>query len=292
MQRLPYLSKLLIIVLLLITPMLLLAQHTWEKDDRVLAEWANKAWYPGKIGPSCSDGYQILYDDGDTKCAATHEIVADEVPSGGDIKVGSLVLAVWGSALYPAKVTKIEEASYSIVYYDGYKQILTLDKLRILTGGAAELNDFTVSVDESATGSESGSVTSSDEAETPISEDITIWRGGSSWATVETDGSIWIQGSHVGTFENDGDVWVGSSSAGDVEKDGNIWFGSDYVGDIESNGYLWRGGSRIAEIEEDGDIYLEGSWWGEADPFSGSIVEMRTVAAVLAFFAEEFGFYK
>ena len=279
---------------LAVTPIILIAQQVWEADERVLAEWANKAWYPGKIGSKCKDGYQILYDDGDTKCAAPHEITAEEVPTIDDLAVGTLVLAAWGSAFYPAKVTKIDGSTYNVEYYDGYKQARSLDELRKLAGDAAGQNDFTASAEETSADGETESETTADttDVEADIGEDITIWHGGSRWATIETDGDIWIQGSHVGTYETDGDVWVGSSSDGDVEADGDIWVGSDYVGDIEGNGYLWRGGSKIAEIEEDGDIYLEGSWWGEADPFGGSYVEMRAVAAVLVFFSEDFGFYE
>ncbi len=285
-------SKALLISFLLLLPLQLSAQQSYREGDRVLAEWSNKDFYPGKIGSSCSDGYQVLYDDGDAKCAPLNEIMADIEPAAADITVGSLVLAAWGSAFYPAKVASIVGGEYNVEYYDGYKQARALGELRIFAGAAAEENDFALSGGGSeSTGSSSGSSSASETVVTDVlSEEITIWRGGSAWATIETDGDIWVGSSRTGSFEKDGDVWVGSSSAGDVESDGDIWFGSNDAGDIESDGDLWRGGSRIAEIESDGDIYLGGSRWGEADPFSGSFDELRAVAAVLVFFATEFGF--
>lgn len=268
------------------------AQESFSEGDRVLAEWSNKDWYPGKIGSSCSDGYQILYDDGDTKCAGLNEITVEIEPSAGDIAIGSLVLASWGSAFYPAKVASIDGEEYHVEYYDGYKQARTLGQLRLFVGAGAVENEFVLSSGGTDTGlSISDSSSESESADSGVlSEQITIWRGGSAWATIETNGDIWIGSSRAGTFEKDGDVWVGSSSAGDVESDGDIWFGSSDAGDIETDGDLWRGGSRIGEIESDGDIYLGGSRWGEADPFGGSFDELRAVAAVLVFFAVEFGF--
>lgn len=264
----------------------LFGQQSRESGDRVLAEWANKAWYEGEIDSPCEGGYQILYDDGDTKCAEPNEIVSDEVPPVSDLEIGTLVLASWSSAFYPAKITGIKGSTFSIVYYDGYEEVRSIDQLRSISGAAAKLNDFVLEVSDTSSDSGSGSTDST----TVVDSDIEIWWSGSRWATIETDGDIWIGGSRVGTFESDGDVWVGSSSAGDVESDGDIWVGSNDIGDIEANGDIWLRGSRIGEIEPDGDIYLGGSWWGEADPFDGSFKSLRAVAAVLAFFAEDFGF--
>ena len=284
----------LIVLFLTLLPLQIGAQESYSEGDRILAEWSNKDWYLGKIGSSCSDGYQILYDDGDTKCATLNEITPDIEPAAADITIGSLILASWGSAYYPAKVTRIDGAEYSVEYYEGYKQSRTLAQLRLFVGAGAAENDFALSDEDARSGgtaSDSGSAGDTEDSGV-LSEDITIWRGGSAWATIEIDGDIWVGSSRAGTFEKDGDVWVGSSSAGDVEGDGDIWFGSSDVGDIESDGDLWRGGSRIGEIESDGDIYLGGSRWGEADPFGGSFDELRAVAAVLVFFASEFGFFE
>lgn len=281
------LSQFILISCMVVTTTQLIAQQSWEKDDRVLAEWANKAWYKGKIESDCDEGYQILYDDGDTKCCAVYEIITDEIPAATAVEVGTLVLAQWANAYYPAKVTGINGSAYSVVYFDSYKNTLELGQLRILSGEAAKRNDFTV---DSSTGSESGKASS--EAAMVLNQEMDIWRGSSSWATIETDGDIWIGSSHVGSIESDGDVWISGSNVGEIEEDGDIWFGGSNAGEIESDGDLWRGGSRIAEIESDGDIYLESSWWGEADPFIGEPQEMRVVAAVLAFFAVEFGFFE
>ncbi len=288
MKRIRILSSPVVLALLMVfAASRIAAEQAWRKDDRVLAEWANSAWYPGKIASPCDGGFTVLYDDGDTKCVPLTGIVADEAPAAGDIEVGTLVLAQWGSAFYPAKVTGIDGSEYGVGYFDGDTGTLELGQLRLLTGRIAELNDFTA-----GTSSTSGSPAASAGAELIIAEDIEIWRGGSKWATIETDGDIWRGGTKVGQFESDGDIWIGGNNEGEVEPDGDIWFGSDSVGEIESNGNLWRGSSRIAAIEADGTIYLGGSWWGEADPFGGAPEEMRIVAAVLAFFAEEFGFYQ
>ena len=295
MHRIPKTLQLSILVLLLIfTAFQIAAQQTWRVDDRVLAEWANSAWYAGKIASSCDDGYQVLYDDGDTKCAAVHEIIADDAPDSNDVEVGTLVLAAWGSAYYPAKVTTIDGSEYSVEYFDGDEGTLDLGQLRVLTGAIARKNDFNPSADTGGSSSESGpgSESGSTDSEMVLSEEMQIWRGGARWATIEINGNIWIGGSRVGEIESDGEVWIGGSNDGEIESDGDIWFRGSDAGDIESNGKLWRGGSRIAEIEPDGDIYLNGSWWGEAEPFNGSYEELRVIAATLAFFSVDFGFYE
>lgn len=266
----------------------------WEPGDRVVAEWSGRAWYLGTIDSECEGGYLVIYDDGDTKCAEPHELTPDEMLQSGDIEVGTLMLASWASAFYPAKITSIRDSGYGIVFYDGYVDNRELEQLRVLSGSVAKRNDFVMDSTGVASDSSSdeGQTTSSSGGDLLLAQDIEIWRGGSLWATIESNGKIWIGGSNVGEFESDGEVWVGSSSAGEIESDGDIWFGSSDVGDIEENGRLWLGGSRIAEIDSGGDIYLEGSWWGEVDPFEGSKAELRAVAAVLAFFAAEFGFYE
>ncbi len=234
-----------------------MADESWQENDRVLAEWENNAWYTGRIASSCNDGFRVLYDDGDTKCANLFEIVANDVPAAIEVEVGTLVLAQWGSAFYPAKVAEIEGSEYYVDYFDGDSATLELSQIRVLTGDIAKRNDFSGTV-SSAAGS--GSEASSSPEEKVLDDEIEIWQGGSRWATIETAGTIWIDSSSVGEIESDGD--------------------------------LWRSGSRIAEIESNGDIYLGGSSWGEAYPFGGTPQELRVVAAVLVFFAEDFGFYE
>ena len=86
--------------------------------------------------------------------------------------------------------------------------------------------------------------------------DIEIRKGGSSWARVENDGTVRINGSSVGKVESDGTIRKSGSS----------------IGTVESGGTIRKGGSS----------------WGSASSCCGDHGSKRTVAAVLAFFSDDF----
>lgn len=116
--------------------------------------------------------------------------------------------------------------------------------------------------------------------------DIEVRRGGSSWARVENDGTVRINGSSVGKIESDGTVRKNGSSIGRVENDGTIRRDGSSVGRVENDGTMRRRGSSIGRIESDGTIRKDGSSWGSASSCCGDFGSKRTVAAVLAFFAD------
>ena len=80
----------------------------------------------------------------------------------------------------------------------------------------------------------------------------------------------------------------GGSKVGEVETNGTIRKGGSKIGEIESNGTLRKGGSKIGEIESGGTIRKNGSHWGSASNCCGSHGGKRAVAAVLAFFSDDF----
>ena len=56
-------------------------------------------------------------------------------------------------------------------------------------------------------------------ASTAAHADITIYKGGSRWAEIESDGDVFIGGSRKGEIEDDGDIYVGGSrKGGDRER--------------------------------------------------------------------------
>lgn len=250
-------------------------QTVLEAGTIVFAEWATNAWYHGKVESTCEDGYQILYDDGDRKCCAPEAVVVDRVPTADEVSVGARVLAQWGTGrFYPGAIASVSDAGYAVNYDDGDRATVRLDQIRLRAPVASA-----TAGDESST-----------ESTGTVERDIDVWKGGSVWAEIVTDGRLWIDGWREGEITSGGSVYRDGSKVGEVEPNGKIWIGGSREGEVESNGRLWRGGSRVGSIESDGTIYLDGSIWGEADPFGGTYQEIRVVAAILAFFAPEFGF--
>lgn len=256
------------------------------KGTPVFAEWVPNSWYHGEIGSTCSGGYQVLFDDGDTKCCTLEEIAVDKVPSAAEAKVGTAVLAEWSNGkYYPGVIASAGGGKYKINYDDGDTGIVSLSQLRI---------KIVQTQTQTSPAAESGaaSAATSETASSPkvVSRDMEIWYNGSSWGDITTDGKIWIENSRIGEIEANGKVWKNGSKVGEIEEDGDIWIEGSKDVQIEKDGDLWFNGSKTVEIESDGDVWYEGSKLWEVDPFDGSYGDMRVIAAVLVFFAPEFGF--
>jgi hypothetical protein len=116
------------------------------------------------------------------------------------------------------------------------------------------------------------------------SADVTIYRGTSRWAALESDGDVYVGSSKVGEIESDGDVYLGSSKIGEIQSDGDIYRGSSKIGEIQSDGDVYLGSSKVGEIESDGDIYVGSSQWGNARSCCRDAALRRQLAAVLVLF--------
>ncbi len=261
------------------------------KGTAVFAEWSSNNWYHGKIASTCADGYQVLFDDGDTKCCSLKEIALDKVPSAAEVKANTPVLAEWSNgSYYPGVIASFKGGKYKIDYDDGDTAVVSLSQLRIRTVAPLALADPPAKT-EKATNNESDKPP---EAASPlpkvVSQEMEIWYDGSSWAEIMTSGKIWIDGSRIGEIETNGKVWKDGSKVGEIEADGDIWIDGSKDARIEKDGDLWFNGSRVVEFESDGDIWYEGSKLWEVAPFDGGYEDMRVIAAILIFFAPEFAY--
>jgi len=119
---------------------------------------------------------------------------------------------------------------------------------------------------------------------------LTISHDGSRWAELEANGRLRVDGSYTGEFTlPEGTVRKDGSIKGCVEPDGTIRIDGSIAGEIEENGTLRRGGSAVGEIAAGGTIYRDGSVWGEVEPGGAGFDSLRAAAAVLVFFAPDFG---
>ena len=111
----------------------LFADRTLADGTVVWAEWEDDAWYHGTIASTCDGGYQINYDDGDTKCCSISQIAIDEIPDANSIAEGVRVLAMWTDGkYYPGSIASISGESYDINYDDGDKLVVALEKIRLI----------------------------------------------------------------------------------------------------------------------------------------------------------------
>jgi hypothetical protein len=263
---------------LLVPVFLVMAQSALPNGTVVFAEWSENSWYRGTIAEMCADGYLITYDDGDTKCCTLAEIVLDAIPDYSEVDVESRVLAQWDMGqFYPGTVSSLSDGKYVVTYDDGDRSTVSLSQIRLLGNHGSD-----------------GTIVAAPRkrapVETTIDETMTIWRAGSSWAEIEPDGNLWIDGAHVGQITAGGKVYRDGSNVGEVDWEGTIWIGGNSAGEIDMNGRLWRGGATAGTIAANGEIWMAGSRWGEIDPFSFDYSDMQVIAAILAFFAQEFAF--
>jgi hypothetical protein len=262
------------IVIIVVVAGIAAAEPELQRGTVVFAEWFENQWYNGTVEEPCDDGYRILAETGEIKCVPLDGLVLDVVPEAEDVDTGVAVLAQWGAGLfYPGTVSAINGDSYDIQYDDGDRSTVRLDQLRIrdnLGVGGARV----VALAEAVT----------------VEDPIVIQRSGSEWAEIETDGTLWVNGSVVGEITSDIEVYRDGRMMGEVDSDGTIWVGDTRAGEIEPNGRFWRGSSPIGSIVVNGDLYLSGSKWGAADSSLLSFNSQRVVAAILVFFAPDYGF--
>jgi len=101
--------------------------------NKVVAEWASDTTlYSATITSACDTGFNVKYYDGYEKCLKTSQMIKDLTSAATSYKVGSKVLAQYGSAnvYYPATVTAIAD-KISIKYYDGVTADLTSSQMRM-----------------------------------------------------------------------------------------------------------------------------------------------------------------
>ncbi len=259
---------------LILVTVIAAAEPVLKPGTVVFAEWFENQWYNGTVQEPCADGYRILAETGEVKCVPLDGLVLDVVPDAADVDSGVAVLAQWGTGLfYPGSVSAVNGNSYDIQYEDGDRSTVRLNQIRIrdnLGAGGARV----VKIAEAVT----------------VESPIIIQHAGSKWAEIETDGTLKIDGSVVGKITPEGKVYRSGLMVGEVDSEGAIWVDGNRAGEIELSGRFWRGSSPVGSIVVNGDLYLGGSKWGESDTSLLNFYQQRVVAAILAFFAPEFGF--
>ncbi|MDA3948158.1 MAG: hypothetical protein PF508_02940 [Spirochaeta sp.] len=263
-------------VLLILAAGTVVAQTELQPGTVVFGEWFENQWYRGTVQESCRGGFIIRAETGETKCVSLNKIVLDVVPETGQVTQGVPVLAEWAPGqFYPGVVSAIRGSSYDIQYDDGDRSTVRLTGLRLQGNHDAE-----------------GATVIAETESNTLEQAITIRREGREWAEIEADGTVMVHGSSVGRITAGGMVYRRDRVAGQVDSDGLITIDDRQVGEIEMNGRLWRGGSPIGSVIVNGDLYLGGSKWAESNVSSLDYSDQRVLAALVAFFAPEFGFVR
>jgi hypothetical protein len=122
----------------------------------------------------------------------------------------------------------------------------------------------------------------------PARAELELRRDGREWLRIEDDGAVRVDGRVVGRIEPDGTVRVGGRVAGEVEPGGDIRRAGRVVGRVERDGALRHRGRAVGEVEDDGIIRRNGRAWATVRNCCGDFGSKRTIAAVLAFFGDDF----
>lgn len=259
------------------------AETELEPGTVVFGEWFENQWYHGIILEPCGGGYIVRAETNETKCVRLNKIVLDIVPAADEVAEGAAVLAEWAPGqFYPGTVSSISGNSYDIQYDDGDRSTVTLSGIRLQ--GNLDAEGATV---VAVTGADTGAAASQEDT---VETAIVLLRDGSEWAEIQPDGTVLIEGSAVGEITADGRVYRNGNAVGEVDDDGIITMNGSRVGEIEMNGRLWRGSSPIGSVIFNGDVYLGSSKWAETDVSRLDYSEQIVVAAIVVFFAPEFGF--
>lgn len=252
------------------------AQTELQPGTVVFGEWFENQWYQGTIQEPCQAGYNVRAETGETKCVPLNKIVLDLVPDPIEVSPGAAVLAEWAPGqFYPGVISSVRGGSYDIQYDDGDRSTVRLNGLRLQGNIEAE-----------------GATVVAPTRSNTVDNAIVILRGGSIWAELQPDGTVLVEGSSVGEITAEGAVYRGGRAVGEVDSEGVITQNGRRVGEIEMNGRLWRSGSPVGSVVVNGDLYLGRSKWGEADVSLLGTRDQRIVAALVVFFAPEFGFVR
>jgi hypothetical protein len=263
-------------ILMALAAGLAVAETELQPGTVVFGEWFENQWYRGTILEPCGGGYIVRAETGETKCVSLDKIVLDVVPEAKAVSRDAAVLAEWAPGqFYPGVVSSIEDGSYDIRYDDGDRSTVGLDGIRLQGNLDAE----------------GATVVSATEQNT-VESAMVILRQGSDWAEIRADGTVLVEGSPVGKITADGSVYHDGRAVGAVNSDGVITMDGRQVGEIAMDGRLWRGGSPVGSVIVNGELYLGGSKWGEADVSYVGYSEQRVLAAIVAFFAPDFGFVR
>ena len=112
-----------------------------KASDPVLVDWAQDAyaWHNANLVAECEGGWTVDFKDDfydtdegeDAKCYTLKDIVADQLPKDGDVKVDDKVYAEWSGSYYGATVKEIKDGKYSLKYDDDYEDSVELSKIRL-----------------------------------------------------------------------------------------------------------------------------------------------------------------
>lgn len=110
------------------------AELTAKPGDRVWAQWAPNAWYPGRVGRTTDVGLHVEFDDGDKADLPVSLVATDRSPGRAAVTIGARVLGLWhDNRYYPGTVTSAADQRYDVAFDDGdSRDGLTLEQLRLL----------------------------------------------------------------------------------------------------------------------------------------------------------------
>jgi hypothetical protein len=106
----------------------------WKAGDRVLANWVDAFFYPGRVRQIKGNLYEIAFDDGDA--AWVHQANVRTL----DIRVGSDVFCRMqaGPLYYPASVRQQNGEKIQVQYENGQLEWTTISMVRVLRPKAGE----------------------------------------------------------------------------------------------------------------------------------------------------------
>jgi DNA repair protein Crb2 Tudor domain len=104
----------------------------WKVGDRVMAQWRDAFFYPGRVRAVSNDSCEVQFDDGDGDWVASAQI------QRADIRVGSRVFArVHGGPMFaPATVNQQRGEKLQVSYDHGEEEWTSLSLIRLQQPGA------------------------------------------------------------------------------------------------------------------------------------------------------------
>jgi hypothetical protein len=102
------------------------AAFAWKAGDRILGQWSDGYWYPGKIASQADAAFKVMFDDGDIA-----DLTAAQIRKL-DWKVGMPVECNWknGGTYYPGTITVMKGDMIHISYNDGDQEDATVSRCR------------------------------------------------------------------------------------------------------------------------------------------------------------------
>lgn len=98
----------------------------FDKGERVLAEWEQGLWYPGRVQDATDGGYRIAYDDGDLAVLPASKVRAFDWRTGSRVQCNFRNQGKY----FPGRIERMQGESITIAYDDGDREEATVSRCR------------------------------------------------------------------------------------------------------------------------------------------------------------------